>query len=197
MLKLLASYAFRDRKRRQQPLPARRRTGRPGGAREGAHPAHERAGRLRPDQFRPRRGAADEHRRPADPVRRPGEGGDGALVVRAIQPDAPGVPRSADGKHRHRPEHDRGEHANGRFAQAIADRSPPNCKAGRRNCSRPTRSWRKKRGSSPSRTRRWNGRTAKSNRRGRRWKKRRSSSRSRPSTRASSSRTCRTSCARR
>ena len=54
---LLASYAFTERKSLREPLPARRRPGRPVRAREEAHPADQRAGRLRPDRLGARRGA--------------------------------------------------------------------------------------------------------------------------------------------
>ena len=98
--------------------------------------------------------------------------------LRALQPHAPDVPRSAHRKHRHRPEYHRGEHADGRSAQAVAIARRRVAKPAGRTAGRPTRSWRKRRGSSSSKTPRWSGRTARSSRRGRRWKARRSSSRS-------------------
>ncbi len=113
-LKLLASYAYRERKG----VNNRFRLGE-GLVGQAALEKErilltQRAGRLRPDQLRPWRSAAEEHRRAPDPVRGPGQGGDGTFLGRALQSDAPGVPRSAHGKHRHRSEHDRGEHADGR-----------------------------------------------------------------------------------
>ena len=79
--KLLASYAYRERKnvdndfKLGEGLVGQCRAG------EGAHPAHQRAGRLHPDHLRPRRSAAAEHHRAAGRVRRPGEGGHGAGVA--------------------------------------------------------------------------------------------------------------------
>ena len=75
--------------------------------------------------------------------------------------------------------------------------SPSSCRRGRPSCSRPTRSWRRRRSSSPSRTSRSSARTRKSSRRAARSRRRRPSWRSPRSTSPSSSRTCRTSCARR
>ena len=46
-----------------------------------------------------------------DRVRRPGEGGHGAGQLRPVQPDARDVPRSAHRIDRHRAQHDRSEHA--------------------------------------------------------------------------------------
>ena len=67
------------------------------------------------------------------------QGGDGTRVARAVQPDAPGVPRSAHGVDRHRAQHDRSEHAHGRPAEAVAV-ARRELQAGRRSCSRRTRS---------------------------------------------------------
>ena len=63
-----------------------------------------------------------------------------------LQPDAPGVPRSADREHRHRAQHDRSQHAHRGPAQAVAIAGPASCRAGRRSCRRPTRSCRKRPG---------------------------------------------------
>ena len=118
-----------------------------------------------------------------------------------LQRDPPRVPRSAHGEHRHRAEHDRGHHAYGGTAEAIARRSPKlqsqqqeltkatsGSRAGRtlqnrKNCSqqqeelqRPTE-LQEKRSCWPSRRRKSNARTAKSSRPSRRWKKRPNSSR--------------------
>ena len=106
---------------RDERIPARRRAGRPGGARKGAHPVDRRAWRLRhPHRLRAGRGAADEHHRPACRFRKPGQGGHRAVEFPAFQPDAPGVPGPAHGKRRHRAQHDRGEQPDRRSAQAIA-----------------------------------------------------------------------------
>ena len=76
------------------------------------------------DHLRPGRRRAAQHHRAAGRVRRPGEGRDGTGLVRAVQPDAPGVPRSADREHRHRAQHDRSQHADRRPAQAVAVAGP-------------------------------------------------------------------------
>ncbi len=70
------------------------------------------------------RRAAQEHPRLADHLRGPGQGRAGIGVVRAVQPNPPGVPRSAHRVDRHRAQHDRGEHAHGGPAQAIAVAGP-------------------------------------------------------------------------
>ena len=48
------------------------------------------------------------------------QGRDRARLARTLQPDAPGVPRPADGIDRHRDQHHRGEHAHRGPAQAVA-----------------------------------------------------------------------------
>ena len=70
--------------RSEHAIQARRRAGRPGGARKRANSAHAGAARLRANQLRSRRNGADEHRRAADPVRGAGESGHGAFVARRI-----------------------------------------------------------------------------------------------------------------
>ena len=75
--------------------------------------------------------------------------------------------------------------------------SPASCRRSRRSCSRPTKSSPTRRSCSPSRTRKWSARTRKSSWRAARWKRRPPSWRSPRATSPSSSRTCRTSCARR
>ena len=174
-LKLLASYAFRSRKNVAQQVRPGRRPRRPGRVREGTHPRHERAGGLRADHVRPRPGAADEHHRAAGALRRPGQGRHRTLFVRAVQPDAPGVPRSARGIDRHRVEHDRGEHAHGRSAEAVAIAGERIAKPPGRTAATRTRNCRKKRSCSPNKTPKWNARTTKSNRPARRSKKKPSS----------------------
>ena len=57
--------------------------------------------------------AAAQHHRAAGRVRRPGQGRARTGLVRAVQPDAPGVPRSVDRIDRHRAQHDRSQHADG------------------------------------------------------------------------------------
>ncbi len=88
--------------------------------REAEDRAHQRAAGLRPHLVRPGRRAAAKHHRAARGVRRPSEGGAGTRLVRAVQSDAPGVPRSAHRSHRHRAQHDRSQHAYRRSAQAVA-----------------------------------------------------------------------------
>ena len=67
---------------------------------------------------------AAEHARAAGHLRRPGQGRARAGVVRALQPDAPGLPRPAHRIDRHRAQHDRGEHAHRGPAQAVAVAGP-------------------------------------------------------------------------
>ena len=73
-------------------------------------------------------------------LRRPGQGGGRAGVVRAVQPDAPGVPRpahriaSASCSTRSKPT------CGPRTCSSSRSRWRRSCKAGRRSCSRPTRS---------------------------------------------------------
>ena len=62
---------------------------------------------------------SNDHR-PAGAVRRRGEGGAGARLVRALQHDPHAVPRPADGEHRHRAQHARREHADRGAAGAVA-----------------------------------------------------------------------------
>ena len=135
--------------------------------------------------------------RPAGPLRGPGQGRPRARVVRALQPDAPGVPRPADGKHRHRPATRSRRTRGPRTCSSSRSRSRASCRASRRSCRRRTRSSRRRPSCSPSRTSRSSGRTPRSSRRGRRSRRRPSSWRSRRSTSRSSSRTCRTSSGRR
>ncbi len=119
-LQLLASYAYRERKG----VNTRFKLGEGLVGQAALEKERILLTRVPPDYVQissgSRRNGADEHRRAADPVRRPGESGHGAFVARAIQPDAPRVPRPAHGIDRHRLEHDRGEHAHGRSAEAIA-----------------------------------------------------------------------------
>ena len=84
----------------------------------------------RPAWARRRRGASSCCRS----LRRPGQGRAGTGLVRALQPDAPGVPRSADRVDRHRAQHDRSQHAHGGPAQAVAIAGPASCRAGRKSC---------------------------------------------------------------
>ena len=141
--------------------------------------------------------AAAEHPRAAAHLRRPGPGRARTGLVRGLQPDAPGVPRSAHRIDRHRAQHDRSQHADGGPAQAVAVARPAAADAGRRNCRTRTRNCRRRPACSPSRTRKWNARTRKSNRPARSSKRRPSSSPSPRSTSPSSWRTCRTNCGRR
>ena len=92
-------------------VPHRRGAGRPVRLREGADPDQRRAGRLRPDQLGPGRGAAAEHRRPAGALRGAGQGGDRAGLVPPLQGHPPHPARPAHRDDRHRAQHDRGQHA--------------------------------------------------------------------------------------
>ena len=208
---------------RLQRVPAGRGPGRPVRAREGGCCSSTSARRLHPDQLRPGRGAAAQHRRAAGALRGRGQGGDRAGLVRPVQRDPPDLPRPAHRDHRHRAQHDRRQHADRGAAQAVAGahRGAPvaagrahrdqqaagaagqlaagvgraAASSSRKSCRRPTRSWRKRRTCSPSRRRRWSRRTGRSSRPRWRWRRRPSSWRSPPSTRPSSWPTCRTSCA--
>ena len=174
-LTLLASYAYEHPERSRQAARAGPGTRRPVRAGKAKDRAHQRAAGLHPHLVGPGQRGAGERHRAAGRVRRPGEGGARAGVVRAVQSDASGVPRSAHREHRHRAQHDRSQHADGGFAQAVAVAGRGTAAAGRKNCSRRTRSCRKRPGCSPIRTSKWNGRTRKSSRPGRRWKRRPSS----------------------
>ena len=85
-LKLLASYAYTERKHLANRFKAGEVVGR---LLEKEHPADQRPARLRQDQFRPRRGQADEHRGHAGAVRGRGQGGDRAGVVLPLQRHPP------------------------------------------------------------------------------------------------------------
>ena len=63
--------------------------------------------------------AAAEHHRPAGPVRGVGARRARVRLLLALQPDPPGVPRSAPGEHRPRAQHDRGGHPHREPAQAV------------------------------------------------------------------------------
>ena len=140
---------------------------------------------------------AAQHHRAAGAVRRPGEGRDRARLDARVHRLAPRVPRAAHRQHRRRAQHDRSDDAHRGPARSSRRSSPASCRRSRRSCSRPTKSSPTRRSCSPSRTRKWSARTRKSSWRAARWKRRRPSSRSPRATSPSSSRTCRTSCARR
>ena len=152
-LKLLASYACASAERA--------RSRRSSSARASSASARWRSRRscstdVPADYIRislgPRRGDAAEHRRPADPVRGPGQGRPRAGLVRALQPDAPGLPRpahrsrSASCSTRSKPTCGR------RTCSSSRSRWPASCRSSRKSCSRPTRSWRRRPRCSPSRT---------------------------------------------
>ena len=144
-----------------------------------------------------RRRSAAQHHRAAGAVRRSGEGGARAGVVRdssarPIRHCSSSSPKaSASCSTRSRPTCGR------KICSSNRNRWPWSCRIVSKNCSRRTRSSRKRPGCSRIRTSKWNARTAKWSRPARHWKKRPSSSRSRRSTSRNSWRTCRTSCARR
>ena len=104
--------------------------------------------------------AAGQHHRAAGGVRRAGEGRAGTGVVRAVQPDAPGVPRSADREHRHRAQHDRSQHADGRLAQAVAVAGQGAAEPAGGTAADEPGAARKRPGCSPIRTSKWNARTS-------------------------------------
>ena len=84
----------------------------------------------------------------------------GAGLVRTVQPHAPGVSRSVDRiasascSTRSKPTCGR------KICSSNRNRWPRNCKAGRKNCSRPTRNCRKRLVCSPTKTSKWNARTS-------------------------------------
>ena len=183
---------------REQPTSARRGARRPGGAREASGSCSPTCRRDYVQHLLgPGRGRAAQHRRAAGAVRGPGEGGDRARLVRALQPDPPHVPRAAHREHRDRAATRSRPTRGPRTCCASRSRSPASCRASRRSCSRRTSSSRRRRACWSSRTSRWSARTRRSSRRARRSRRRRTSSRSPRSTSPSSWRTCRTSCARR
>ncbi len=121
-LKLLASYA--DRGSVPGQIGRGRRTGRPMRRRNQEDPHHQRAARLHPYLLRTGRGGAAEHHRPAGAFREAAQGRSRIGLLRALQSDASGVPRRVDRIDRHRAQHHRSQHANGRSAQAIAVAGP-------------------------------------------------------------------------
>ena len=185
-------------RRRAAALPRRRRPRRPVRGRKAAAHAHRHPGRVDPAS---RAGlldrAAAQRDRAAGALRRPGESGHRARVADRVHRLAHRVPRAAHGLDRHRAEHDRGDDAHRRAAQAVAAARGASCRRSRKSCSRRTTSWRRKRGCSPRRTPRSSARTRRSTRPAARWRRKPRSSRSPRATSPSSSRTCRTSCARR
>ena len=120
VLKLTSTYAYRERKGLRNDVPRRRGPGRPVRLREGADPGQRRAGRLRPDQLRAGRGAAAEHRRAAGDLRGPGQGRHRAGLVPPLQGHPPQPARPAHRDHRHRAQHDLGQHADRGPAGAVA-----------------------------------------------------------------------------
>ena len=122
-LTLLASYAAATAvlARAHQ---GRRRPGRAVRAGEAKNLAHQRSQRLHPDLVRPGRRTAQEHPRAARYLRRPGPRRARVGLVRTVQPDSPGLPRSAHRIDRHRAQYDRSQHAHGGPAQTIAVAGP-------------------------------------------------------------------------
>ena len=106
-----------------------------------------------------------------------GQGGDRARLVRALQ-HRPTRPSSISSPRRSASCSTRSKRTCApRTCSSSRSRSPASCRASRKSCSRPTRSWRRRPGCSPSRTPRSSARTARSSRPARRSKRRRSSSR--------------------
>ena len=151
VLKLTSTYAYRERQGPADRVPPRRGAGRPVRLREGPHPDHRRAGRLRPDQFRARGGPAAEHRRPAGALRGPGQGRHRAGLVPPLHGHPPHPARPAHRDDRHRAQHDRGEHAHRGPAQAVAVAGRGAARTSRWSCARPTPGWRSRRPRSRSR----------------------------------------------
>ena len=140
--------------------------------------------------------AAQRHRA-AGAVRRRDQGRHRAGLAVRIHRAAPGLPRAAHRLHRRGAQHHRGHDAHRGPAEAVPGAGRRIADPAGRAADRPTRRWPPRRGCSPSRTPRWSARTTKSSRPARRSKRRPPSWRSPRATRPSSSRTCRTSCARR
>ena len=86
---------------------------------EGAHPAFRRAKDYMNISSSLGRGDAGQSRCAAGAVRRGSQGRRGTGLVPAVQRHPSGVPRSADEEYRHRAQHDRGDDADGRTAEAI------------------------------------------------------------------------------
>ena len=84
------------------------------------HAADAHSGHRRADPLRPVQGDADQHRRAAGVVRRPGEGGDRAGIRGLVHRSADVVPGAAHRRHRHRAELDRGDDADRGPAEAVA-----------------------------------------------------------------------------
>ena len=177
---------------------ARRRARRPVRAGEAAHPAHRRAAATT-------RGStpASARPRPRNIVVLPVlfEGETKAVIelasLRAVPADAPDLPRAADAVDRRRAQHDRSDDAHREPAAAVAAADRRAADAADRAAADQRGAGARRPRSSPSRTSRSSARTRKSSRPAARSRRRRPSWRSRRSTSPSSSRTCRTSCARR
>ena len=119
-LKLLASYAYNDRKHVSSEFRLGEGSGRP--VRHRGTDADHQPGSsgLHPDQLRPGRGTAPQHRGAAGAVRRRGQGGARARDLRPVRRDPAHLPGAAGGEHRHRAQHHRSQHADRGAAQAVA-----------------------------------------------------------------------------
>ena len=110
-----------------------------------------------------------ERQHPSRFVRGRGQGGHRARLVQRVQRNPPELPRSAHGIGRHRAQHDRGDDAHRGSAQAVAAAHPGASgapdrahHASRKSCTRPTRSFRRRRSCSRTRSGRSRRRTSRS-----------------------------------
>ncbi len=120
LLRLLSSYAFRERKHLSNKFQIGE--GLVGQCRAGkrAHPAHRGAERLHQDRLGAGRGVAGQCDRAAGGLRGRGQGRHRAGLVPPLQRDALDLSRPADRKHRDRAQHHRRQHADRGAAGPVA-----------------------------------------------------------------------------
>jgi len=106
------------------------------------HPDQQRAAGLHPGHLRVGASAAAQHRRAAHSVRGRRAG---VVELASSSASAPSTdfPRPVDREHRHRAQHHPGQHAHEELLTQSRP-CPRSCKTSRRNCGRPTKSWRRK-----------------------------------------------------